>query len=253
MWKCNLLGGEAELGAVAGGLDPLAGALGGEACAHPDVRADAQLGRRLDHQVELVEAVDHDDRRAPEALGEKRRLHVGAVLVAVAHDQGARGVEHRERDQQLGLGAGLETDSRLGAEADDLLDHVALLVHLDGVDAAEATRVAVLARRRAERFDEALHAAGQDVGEADQQRRAEAALLEVPHQVEQVDPCAGGTARRHLHVAVVADGEVAPPPVGDVVQLEAVLHGPGLKQLGGLLWPASGRSPGAPARAAPYL
>ena len=54
-------------------------------------------------------------------------------------------VEDRQRDQQLGLAAGLEADLLRGAVLDDLLDHVALLVHLDRVDAAEAALVAVLA------------------------------------------------------------------------------------------------------------
>ncbi len=51
----------------------------------------------------------------PEALREQRRLDVGAVLVAVADDQRVRRVEQRERDQQLGLAAGLEADAGAAA------------------------------------------------------------------------------------------------------------------------------------------
>ena len=69
----------------------------------------------LSDEVELAEAVDDDDRRAAEPLREQRGLDVLAVLVAVADDQRAGRVEQRERDQQLGLAAGLEADARTGA------------------------------------------------------------------------------------------------------------------------------------------
>ena len=103
--------GEAELRAVAGRLDPLAGALGGQAGAHADVRPDAELARGPDDEIDLAEAVDDDDRRAPEALRQQGGLDVGAVLVAVADDQRAGRVEKRQRDEQLGLAAGLEADA----------------------------------------------------------------------------------------------------------------------------------------------
>ncbi len=99
---------KAELRAVSRRLDPLAGALGREPCAHPEVRPDAELAGGLHHQLDLVESVDDDDRVAADPLGEERRLDVGAVLVAVADDERARRVEERQRDQQLGLAPGLE-------------------------------------------------------------------------------------------------------------------------------------------------
>ena len=154
--------------------------------------SDAELARGLDHQVDLVEAVDHHDRRAAEALRQQRQLDVGAVLVAVAHDQRVGRVEQRERHQQLGLAAGLEAHAQGGSVADHLLHHLPLLVHLDRVDAAVAAPIRVLGDRGAEGAREALDAARQDVGEADQQRRAQAPALEVLHQLEQVD---AGAAR----------------------------------------------------------
>ena len=60
----DLDGGEAELRAVSRRLDPLAGPLGGETRAHAQVRLDAQLARGLQDEVDLAEAVHHDDRAA---------------------------------------------------------------------------------------------------------------------------------------------------------------------------------------------
>ena len=185
----DLAGRETELGLVAGGLDPLPRALRGQTRTHPDVRPDAELRCRLDHQVDLVEAVDHDDGSATQALGEQSRLDVGAVLVAVADDQGAGGVEQGQGDQQLRLAARLQAEAGLGAVGDDLLHHVALLVHLDGVDAPEVAPVLVLGDGAFEGLRDPLHPARQDVGEADQQRRAQAASAEV------VRPARGGPRR----------------------------------------------------------
>ncbi len=93
--------------------------------AHADVGPDAELLRDLDDQLDLAKAVDDDDRAAAETLGEQGGLDVGAVLVAVADDQGARRIEQGEGDQQLGLAAGLEPNVLRGTVLDDLFDDVA--------------------------------------------------------------------------------------------------------------------------------
>ena len=103
---------------------------------------------------------------------------------------------------------------------------MALLVDLDRVDAAEAALVAVLADGLGEGAAQALHAAGEDVGEAHEQRRAQAALLQVLHEIEQVDARTVLAARAHLDVPLVVDREEAGAPRGDVVQLQTVANGP---------------------------
>jgi hypothetical protein len=190
------------------------------------VRADAQVLRGADHQIDLVEAVDDDDRRAPQTLGEQRRLDVGPVLVAVADDQRARRVEQGEGDQKLGLAARLETDVLGGPVLHDLLDDVSLLIDLDRIHAAEAAAVAVLGDGGAKRGAEAFHAAGEDVREADEKRSAQAALLEIVNEIEKVDAGAVIAARPNLHVPTVVDGEEAGPPRGDTVQFHRIAHGP---------------------------
>jgi hypothetical protein len=69
----DLGGGEAELGAIPGGLHPLAGAARRELRAHADVRADPQPARHLEQHLQLAIAVDDHDRVAPQLLGEQRR------------------------------------------------------------------------------------------------------------------------------------------------------------------------------------
>ena len=124
---------------------------------------------------------------APELLGEQRRLDEGAVLVAVAQDQRLGVLLQRERDQQLGLGAGLDPEVEGAAVLDQLLDHVALLVDLDRVDAAVAALVVVLRDRLLEGAEQLLDARPQDVGEADQDRQVEPAAAQVVDELLEVD------------------------------------------------------------------
>ena len=183
----DLGGGEAELRAVAGRLHPLAGALGGEPRAHADHRPQVELGGGGEDRVELAHAVHRDDDAAPELLREERRLDERAVLVAVAEDERLGVLLQRERDEQLGLGAGLDPEVEGPAVLHQLLDDVALLVDLDRVDAAEGALVVVLGDRLLERAEELLDARAQDVGEADQDREVEPAAAEVVHQLLEVD------------------------------------------------------------------
>ena len=135
----DLGGGEAELGAVARRLHPLAGALGGEPRAHADHGPQVELGGGGQDRVELAHAVHGDHDPAPELLREERRLDEGAVLVAVAEDERLGVLLERERHQQLGLRARLDPEVVGTAVLDQLLDDVALLVDLDRVDAAVAS------------------------------------------------------------------------------------------------------------------
>ena len=134
MWKCSscrqssmsraprrshdlddLADGEAELGAVAGRVLPAADAARAELGAHAERGPDAGLLGGLEHEVELLEALEHDDHGLAEALREQRGLDVLAVLVAVADDQAVRVADGRQRDQELGLGAGFEPEAARAA------------------------------------------------------------------------------------------------------------------------------------------
>ena len=68
--------------------------------------------------------------------GQHGHLDELVVLEAVADDRRLAAVGEGEDGEQFGLGAGFEAEAEGLAEVEDLLDDVALLVDLDGVDAA---------------------------------------------------------------------------------------------------------------------
>ena len=171
--------------------------------AHAERRRDAELLRGAKHHVELLDALEHDDDGLVEALREERGLDVLLVLVAVAEDEPSALLRVRERDEELGLAAGLEAEAPGRAELDDLLDDVPLLVDLHRVDAAVDARVLVLGDGPGEALVEPADAVAQDVREANEEREREAARLEILSQLEEVD--AAILARRiraHLDVAL---------------------------------------------------
>jgi hypothetical protein len=133
------------------------------------------------------------------------------------------------------------------AELHQLLDHLVLLVHLDRIHAAVAPVVAVLADRVVEAADQRLHAALEDVGEAHEQRHAEAAALEILDQVVEIEVRAIRALGRHLDVAGGVDPEVAARPARDVVQGRRIRGGPGAKLLQSISFDERERQ-GAPAR-----
>jgi hypothetical protein len=129
MWKCSreslprevggrelahdredLVGGEAELGALAARALPAAAALAVELGAHADLGTGdpVLLGEDVEVAADLAGALEHDDHVVPELRRVERHAHELAVLVAVADQQ--RLLERRlgQRQQQLRLAAGLE-------------------------------------------------------------------------------------------------------------------------------------------------
>ena len=112
------------------------------------------------------------------------------------------------------------------AELDDLLDHVAVLVDLDRVDALVVALVAVLGDGAAERLVQLDDAALEDVGEADQQRQPDAAAGDLVDQLLEVDVSRVGARGVRHDVARLVDGEVALAPGLDPVGLGGVRDGP---------------------------
>src|SRR5690606_1323709 len=83
----HLLGRQAELGAVAARLLPLAGPARRQAGADADARDDAELAGDAVDLVELARLLDDDDDLAPQLRGHQRHPDVLLVLVAVADDE----------------------------------------------------------------------------------------------------------------------------------------------------------------------
>src|SRR5262249_48068328 len=113
-----------------------------------------------------------------------------------------------------------------------LLHDLALLVDLDGVDAAVGAAVLVLAYGRLEGVADLGDAMAKDVGEAEQDRQLDAAGLELIDQLLQVDRLFGSLAGMNGDVPGLVDGEVALAPVTDSVGFEGILDLPLVHQVG---------------------
>ena len=117
---------------------------------------------------------------------EHRRFDELGVLEAVADDRRVV-VGQRDDGQQLRLGAGLEAELVGLAEVEHLLDDLPLLVDLDRVDAAVAALVLVLGDGGLKGGVDLAEPMLEDVGEADEDRQADAAELQAIDQLLQVD------------------------------------------------------------------
>ncbi len=213
---------QAELRAVAARRLPAPRALGRQLDADADARPHAHLLRRLGDERQLGELLDDDQHRAPQLRRHERGLDVLLVLVAVADDQRFFVVEHAHDRQQLRLRPGLEPVVVRPAELDDLLDDVAVLVDLDRVDALVLALVAVLGDGAAEGFVQLDDAALEDVGEADQQRQADAAPRHLVDELLEVDLAVLDAAGVGLDVPRVVDGEVVVTPRLDAIGLRRI-------------------------------
>src|SRR5205814_9452252 len=87
---------QAELGAVARRFLPAPHTLRRELRAHAQDGPDSEALARLEDEIELLDAFEHDDDGAIEALRDERRLDVGEILVAVEDDETGRVSHHRE-------------------------------------------------------------------------------------------------------------------------------------------------------------
>jgi hypothetical protein len=147
------------------------------------------------------------------------------VLEPVADDRRVL-LGQRHDGQQLGLRAGLETGAIGPAVVEHLLDHLPLLVHLDGIDAEVLALVLMLFDRDLKGAVDVGQPLAKDVPEADQDRQADSAKLQLIHQFLQVDRLFGVLRDVHLHVPVGAHREVALTPALDLVQIGGIRHGP---------------------------
>ena len=175
----ELRGVEPELRLLAAALLPAAEAARRELDAHAGRRRHAHLVGDLEQHVDLAQLLDHDEDLMPELLAHEGEAHELLVLVAVADDQVLGVLGEAENRLQLRLAAALEADAVRLAEFDDLLDDVALLVHLDRIHGGVAAGVGELLARLLEAVGQRLDARAEDVREAEQHRQRDALLLEI--------------------------------------------------------------------------
>ena len=100
---------------------------------------------------------------------------------------GAVGVGHGDDGQQFRLAARFEAESIRHPEADDLLDHLPLLVDLDGIDARIAALVAILPHGVGEGAVDFGDAVLENPAEADQDRQAQSPHFQAIGQFFQID------------------------------------------------------------------
>ncbi len=218
--------GEPELREVAGRALPLPRAARRELRAQADHGLDAHLVGEAQELRELGELLDDDDDLAAELAAEEGEAQELLVLVAVADGERLGVGVHAEDDEELALRARLEPVVVRRAGVEDLLDHLAHLVHLDRVHAEVAGAVGHLGDRLPERLVDLLHAGAEHVLEADHAGEADLPLLDVLDHVHEVDGRAGLSHGVDDDVPLVVHREVAGSPPGDVVVLGRALDGP---------------------------
>src|SRR5262249_1475897 len=148
----NLRQRQAELRAVARTTAPAAGSASCQLDAHADDGAHLQRLGVADDQLQFSELLDDGDDLLADLAGEHGHLDVFVVLEAVADDGRAvvlaaladgspAAVGQRQHGEQFRLAAGLQAEAEGLAEVQNLLDDLALLVDLDGVNADVAALV----------------------------------------------------------------------------------------------------------------
>lgn len=162
-----------------------------------------------------------------ELLAHQGQPHELLVLVAVADDEVMVRVAEAQDGHQAGLAAALQADAELLAELHHFLHHVALLVHLDRVDRGVAALIAELLDRVGEVPGQRGDARAEDVGEAEQQGKADTLRIEVGGQLVEIESALGIAVRMDGHVSLGVDPEEAEAPAVHVVELFGVLRGPG--------------------------
>src|SRR5205823_4514160 len=106
---------------------------------------------------------------------------------AVADYGRGESIGERQHSQQLGFGACLKAEVEGPAKVEDFLDHVSLLVHLDGIDAAVFSLVAELLNGGPEGVVDFADAVSENVGEAEENRQLNAAGLQLIDELFQID------------------------------------------------------------------
>jgi len=179
---------------------------------------DAGLLRDPDDVVDLRELLHDDDDPLAELAAEERQADVVVVLVAVADDEARRALVHRERDHELGLGARLEPVVVGPAGADDLVNDLAQLVHLDREDAAVLALVALVLDRLAEHLVELDDPVAEQVLEADDHGRLQSHPQGLGDDVQDADPAPVGEGL-DVHKPLRVNREVAGAPALEPVVL----------------------------------
>ncbi len=216
---------KAELRAVTARALPTAGALGGELHAHAELRADAHLLRVVHDELQFGVLLDDRNDLAADLLREHRHFDELGVFEAVADDRRVV-AGHGDDGHQLRLAAGFQAEVVRPAVLEHFFHHLALLVHLDRIDAAILAVERVFLDRALERFVDFPEAVLEHVAEAEENRQVDAAELEIVDELFQVDKLRRVFRGVNEQIARLADGEVTRAPATDVVHFGGIAGRP---------------------------
>ena len=217
----NLADGQAEFRAVSARRLPAAAATGGQLHAHAEHGANADLLGEFENQFQFGVFLDHGNDLAADLVGEYRHFDELGIFETVADDRRVV-VGHRHDGQQLGLAAGFQPEPKGLAEPQDFFDDLALLVDLDGINAAVAAVVFVFGNRAGESVVDFAQAVLQDAREANQDRQIDAAQLQAIDELLEIQESLRIAGRMNQHVARFGDGKITLTPTRDFVQFRGI-------------------------------
>ena len=139
--------------------------------------------------MQLAWLFDHQNNRGSKLAAEQCHLHVRIVFVAVANDQRFAVFVHGQNRHELGFGAGFEAVVKRATKVDNLFDHRARLIHLNGKDTAVARLVSAVGDGLRKGAIEFFDASSQYVGEAQKNRSVVATGAEIFDHFEEI--CCG--------------------------------------------------------------
>src|SRR4029453_2302429 len=171
---------------------------------HPDLGTNPDLLGVLENEPQFRVFLDDGDDVAPDLEGQHRRFDEFRVFEAVA-DDGRVVVRDGDNRQQFRLGARFKAEFVRAAEVEDLLDHLALLIHLDRIHAAVATLVLMLGDGALKCRVNVRETMFEDVGEPDEHGETDAAHLQTIDELLQVDGARLVLRRMDLNVPLTVD------------------------------------------------
>ncbi len=218
--------GQAELGAEAGAVFPAARAARGQLDAHSQNRTHAQLLGIADDGFQLGEFLHDGNDLLAHLAGQHGHLDELVIFETVADDGRIQAVGQGQDGEQLGLGTGFQAEVERLAEIENLFDHVPLLVHLDGIDAAVIAAKVEFGNGGAKGLLDFAHPMPQNIGEAEQDGQLNAPFLKLIDQFLEVDGLGGVFIGVDGDMASLVDTEVALAPIAHAVGFQSVLDFP---------------------------
>ena len=214
-----------EFAHVASGFLPFAAAWRGEFDADSDIGYDSKTLGDVGYEFQLVDFLHHKIDSSSHFLGEQCKLHIVFVFISVAYDERVGMGVDGKHCVKLRLGAGFKTDVVFVAMADNLLHHLAHLVHLYGIDDEILAGIGVIIRGFLEAGWYFLDSVVENVRKSQEHRGGDITNLELVDHVFQVDRRASFT-RTDLHMSFIIDWKIFQSPAADVVGLGWIFNTP---------------------------